>query len=59
VKPKTWVRVWLGCTIVWLLLAIPSILWWSQSIAWLVFMSVWANIAASAAAWQAAKADAS
>lgn len=54
----TWARVWLGCTITWLLLAIPSIIWWSQSIAWLVFMSVWANVAASAATWQAARAGA-
>lgn len=52
-----WVRVWRGCTVLWALLIIPSVLRWSNSIAWLVFMSVWANVAASAATWQAARAS--
>ena len=49
-------RIQLALTVIWGLLIIPSILWWSHSVPWLVFMSVWANVAASAASWQAAKA---
>jgi hypothetical protein len=49
-------RIHLGLTLAWGMLIIPSILWWSQSVPWLVFMSAWANVAASAASWQAAKA---
>lgn len=36
-------------TIVWLLLIIPSVLWWKQSIIWIVIMSAWANFAGHAA----------
>lgn len=32
-------------TLAWLALIIPSVLWWKDSIPWLVFMSIWANVA--------------
>lgn len=32
-------------TIVWILLIIPSVLWWKNSIVWIVYMSAWANVA--------------
>jgi hypothetical protein len=55
--PKTWSRVHLALTVVWVLLMVPSLLWWRESVPWLVVMSVWANVAGSAASWQSAKAD--
>lgn len=56
-QPNTWVRVHGGLVIVWALLMIPSILWWQNSVAWIVLMSAWANLAGSLASWQAARAD--
>lgn len=44
-------------TIIWLLLVPPSILWWKDSIPWLVFMSAWANLAAHFSAWQGARSE--
>jgi uncharacterized membrane protein len=42
-------------TVVWLLLLIPSILFLSQSILWLVAMSVWANVAGHWSSYVAAR----
>lgn len=35
--------------ILWLALVAPSLLWWRNSIAWVVFMSVYANVAGAIA----------
>jgi len=50
-------RLHLTLTIVWVLLIIPSVLWWRSSLPWLVFMSVWANIAGHFSAWQGTRAE--
>lgn len=44
-------------TVVWLLLIIPSLLWWKESLLWVILMSVWANVASHFGAWQAARAE--
>jgi hypothetical protein len=44
-------------TFIWILLLVPSILWWSESVQWLVLMSVWANIAGHWSAYQASRAE--
>lgn len=46
-----------GAVIVWILLIIPTVLFWKEAILWLAIMSVWANIAAHWSAWQAARAE--
>lgn len=56
-EPKTWVRTHGFLAVTWTLLMIPSILWWRNSVSWIVLMSAWANVAGSAASWQAARAD--
>lgn len=38
-------------TLVWLALVVPSVLLWRTSVAWLVIMSVWANVAGHASGW--------
>lgn len=43
-------------TLIWLVLLIPSILLWSQSILWIVAMSVWANVAGHWSSYVAARA---
>lgn len=45
-------------TLVWLLLIPPAILFWRQSVPFLVMCSVYANLAGHWSAWEAAKAAA-
>lgn len=42
----TWPRASIG----------PTLLWWSNSILWLIFISLWANIVAHASAYESARA---
>jgi hypothetical protein len=42
---------------VWLLLIFPSLILWRNSITWVVFMSVWANVAGHFSSWQAARVE--
>jgi hypothetical protein len=56
-KARTWRHVHASLTTIWVLLLIPSLLWWSQSIKWIVLMSVWANIAGHFSAWQGSRAE--
>lgn len=44
-------------TIIWAALIIPSVVWWKQSITWVVLMSVWANLAGHFSSWQAARVE--
>lgn len=41
----------------WTLLLIPTILWWKESILWVLVISVYANIAGHWSGYQAARAD--
>lgn len=54
---KFWSRVHLAMTGVWLVLLIPSLIWWRESVPWLVFMSVWANVAGHWSAYQGSRAE--
>lgn len=45
-----------GLTLVWALLAVPTLLRWRESVLWVALMSLWANIASHWAAREAAKA---
>jgi len=44
-------------TLLWMVLIIPSLLFWSESVMWIVLMSVWANLAGHWSSWQAARAE--
>ena len=44
-------------TIVWTLLLIPALLWWSESLLFVILMSVYANIAASLSAFLSARGE--
>jgi hypothetical protein len=41
----------------WALLAIPTLLWWRESILWVAFMSLYANFVGHAAAAEAAEGE--
>ena len=44
-------------TLVWVLLMIPSLLLWKESLLWVIIMSVWANVAGHWSSWQAARSE--
>jgi hypothetical protein len=56
--PVGWLRRFHAmATIIWLLLAIPSVVWWRDSVVWVVAMSWYAVVVSHATAWQAARAE--
>lgn len=44
-------------TLVWLVLVVPTVLWWRDSILWVGLMSVWANVATHYSAYVSARAE--
>ena len=42
-------------TVVWALLAIPTLIWWKESILWVAVMSLYANVAGHWAAYEASR----
>lgn len=50
-------RIHLALTVVWILLIIPTLLWWHDSILWVASISVYANVAAHASGYQGARAE--
>lgn len=42
---------------VWLGISVPGILWWKESILFVIILSLYANIAAEFGAYQAARAE--
>lgn len=43
--------------IIWIILIIPSILWWKDSILWVIFLSLYANIVGHLSAYSGARAE--
>jgi hypothetical protein len=46
-----------AATVAWVLLAVPTMLWWRNSVPWIGFMSVYAIVVSHAGAWQASRAE--
>jgi hypothetical protein len=57
VSGRAWKLVHRTMAVLWLSMAIPTLLWWRNSILWVCFMSLYANVAAHWAAAQAAEAE--
>jgi hypothetical protein len=55
--PKILRKIHGALTLIWMLMLIPSLIWWAESIPWLVTMSVWANIAGHWSAYQGASSE--
>ena len=47
----------LALTLVWLVLIVPTVLWWKDSVPWVSLMSIYAIVVSHATAWQAARAE--
>jgi hypothetical protein len=41
----------------WLALCVPGLLWWKESVPFVVFASLWANVVGHASSAQAARAE--
>lgn len=41
--------------VVWTLLAVPSVIWWKDSIVWVILISLYANVVGHLSAGEAAK----
>jgi hypothetical protein len=52
----TQVRLQAGLSILWFCLFAPAVLWWKESVPFLVFVSVYANFVGHVSAWLAARA---
>ena len=50
-------RVHGWATIGWLVLAVPAVVWWRNSLPFLVFVSVYANVAGHWSSWQASRVE--
>jgi hypothetical protein len=56
-SPKQFVRINICLTALWILLAVPTFIFWSHSLEWIVFMSLYANIAASFSGFMGARSN--
>lgn len=51
------VRLHFWLTLAWIGLIVPTVMFWSRSILWVLLMSIWANAATHWGAYQAARAE--
>ena len=54
---KFWRRFHLGAMMVAAACIVPTVLWWSDSVLWIAFLSIYANFVGHFGAWQAARAE--
>lgn len=50
-------RLHLVLTLVWAGALLPTLLWWRESILWVAFMSLYANVVGHWSAYQASRAE--
>lgn len=55
--PRVTGRFHACATFAWLVLVVPTLLLWRDSVLWVALMSVWANVAGHWSAWQATRAE--
>ncbi|HDX4047911.1 TPA: hypothetical protein ROG05_000251 [Enterobacter soli] len=56
-NPRAIKRCHLAAAIMWFILAIPSIIWWKNSVLWVIIISIYANIVGHLSGYSAARAD--
>lgn len=57
IAPETWKRLNGSATLVWLALVVPTLALWRESVPWIAFMSIWANVVGHLSAWVAGRAE--
>ncbi|WP_281076719.1 MULTISPECIES: hypothetical protein [Klebsiella] len=50
-------RCHLVAAVMWVGLAIPSLIWWKNSVLWVILISIYANIVGHLSGYSAARAD--
>ncbi|MEA8798298.1 hypothetical protein [Klebsiella aerogenes] len=50
-------RCHLVAAIMWFVLAIPSVIWWKDSVLWVIIISIYANIVGHLSGYSAVRAD--
>ncbi|HBT5140198.1 hypothetical protein QIH19_24105 [Klebsiella pneumoniae] len=50
-------RCHLVAAVMWVGLAIPSLIWWKDSVLWVILISIYANIVGHLSVYSAARAD--
>ncbi|HBX3894205.1 TPA: hypothetical protein ACN709_002820 [Klebsiella pneumoniae] len=50
-------RCHLVAAVMWVDLAIPSLIWWKDSVLWVILISIYANIVGHLSGYSAARAD--
>ncbi len=50
-------RCHLVAAVMWVGLAIPSLIWWKDSVPWVILISIYANIVGHLSGYSAARAD--
>ena len=50
-------RCHLVAAVMWVGLAIPSLIWWKDSVLWVILISIYANIVVHLSGYSAARAD--
>ncbi|HBT3845294.1 hypothetical protein AB0062_04030 [Klebsiella pneumoniae] len=50
-------RCHLVAAVMWVGLAIPSLIWWKDSVLWVILISIYANIVSHLSGYSAARAD--
>lgn len=56
-NPKSWRRIHASFAIFWLVMVIPTVLLWPESILWIAILSVWANVGSEFEAFQSSRAQ--
>ncbi|MEL4016088.1 hypothetical protein [Dryocola clanedunensis] len=57
ITPKLIKKMHLGAAFLWVILAIPSVIWWKNSVLWVIIISIYANIVGHLSGYTAARAD--
>lgn len=55
--PKFWRHIHATSALIWVVQVPPALIWWKDSITYVVIMSLWACIMGSVSAWQGTRAE--
>ncbi|CAI0987841.1 hypothetical protein [Serratia proteamaculans] len=55
--PRAIRKAHLLMSLLWAFLAVPSVIWWKDSVLWVIIISIYANVVGHLAGYTAARAD--
>lgn len=57
ITPSLIKKMHLISAVAWVVLAIPSVIWWKNSVLWVIIISIYANVVGHLSGYTAARAD--